>query len=81
MELMCIHLMGVNKNAKYGLQCLPVTYLEACRYPDAEDADVDQRDNNCSYHTKASSSISVLENDSDAVDDDLGQQLNLEDPA
>jgi len=64
-----------------GQQRLPVTYLEACRYPDAENADVDQCDDDCGYHSKASSSISVLENDSDAVDDDLRQQLNLEDPA
>jgi hypothetical protein len=54
--------------------------LQPCWYPDIEDTDVDNCDKNRSTDHDQSRTPPVRDDDTDSVDDDLQEELNLDTP-
>ena len=79
---------GINKQVQELLDAIPVLVddvicvidLQTCRDPDIEDTDVDHRNKNGSGDHDMSRTFTVWDNDTDTVDNDLEQQLNLDTP-
>jgi hypothetical protein len=57
-----------------------MTGLQAGRYPNVEHADVDQSDNNGCTNHDVPRPLTVWDNNTDTVDDNLKKQLDLNTP-